>query len=100
MLGPAGTGHGWSAQPGVRALPWAAGRRAGRELVGDTQGTDGSWCPDKPLWTSLPLSVSLCGKSVSLRAGEKWSWLPELVQSHLLSFVVNVGDSDAKKGNI
>lgn len=30
---------------------------------------------------------------------KKTSLLLELVQSHLLSFVVKVGDSDAKKGN-
>lgn len=45
-----------------------------------------------------PLSFALWEKH-DLCAGKKKSLLLEPVQSHLLSFVVKVSDSDSKKGN-
>lgn len=52
------------------------------------------------LQTTLILSVLFCGKSMNLCAGKKpQTLLLELVQSHLLSFVVKVGNSDSKKDN-
>lgn len=101
-LGPAGTHHGVVSQawgPG-RSCALGSGQGDSVGAHGGTRDTYGSWCPGRQLQTSLTLPVLLCGKTVGLSAGEKESWLLELVQTHLLSFVVMVGDSDAKKGNI